>query len=251
MVRVVKKIARGLAGGPVLGKAATLGKAAILGICAMGTAHAQTANGFPGQESYFTSLNAADVAQMLTEFDIETQLRPPNEPGRSPALVASLGSGAKFLIGFFQCEDVKSAQGCKQIMISTAQPVAGASFEDLNSFNGVSNVTTVVYDTENQILIFGRNVFVPGGIGRENFKLSVVLFLNDMQRFVEGRQSGVASVAFNKTPDIKSKITSITAGGRTPLANRMLISSDASTEIEVAINNSAEKSFAVEYDLLD
>jgi len=239
MVRVFRIMARVLASVSVI-------SAALVAV-----ANAQTSNGFPGQSSVYNSLSIADVTSMLTEFQIASEVRQTSQPGRSPAIVASLGSGAKFLVGFFQCDNAASATGCKQIMISTAQPVAGSSFEDLNSFNGVSNVTTVVYETGNQLLIFGRNIFVPGGVGRENFKLSIALFLNDMQRFVEGRQSGVASIAFNRTPDIKSKITSITAGDGSAFSERMLISSDASTEVEVAINNSADKSFAVEFDLLD
>ena len=32
-------------------------------------------------------------------------------------------------------------------------------------------------------------LFMPGGIGRENFKLQIALFLGDMQKFVEGRSA--------------------------------------------------------------
>ena len=129
--------------------------------------------------------------------------------------------------------------------MSTAQASGGVDFDDLNAFNGQSSVTTVVYEPSNQILIFGRNIFAPGGIGRDNFKLQVALFLNDMQGFVEQRRSGAKSVSLMKAPDLKSKIDSIAGGDIAPEARRLMISSDGSTEVEVAINNSFDVDFAV------
>ena len=224
--------------------------AGLAGVVAFGTAAAQTANALPGKKAAFESLSAGEVAEMLAEFDMTTELRGSQTPGRSPAVVATLNTGAKFLIGFFNCDDMANAVGCKQVMISTAQPVAGAAFEDLNSFNGVSNVTTVVYESGNQLLLFGRNVFVPGGIGRDNFKLQVALFLNDMQTFVNSRQGSAASVSFNKKPSLKSKIASFTAGDGSPWSERLLVSDDAAAEVEIAINNSIDKGWAVDFDLL-
>ncbi len=187
------------------------------------------------------SIGAAEVTQMLSEYSISTELRA-NPAGGSPSLIATTAGGAKFLVGFFECADAAKPSGCKQVMISTAQASGGVDFEDLNSFNGQSSVTTVVYEPTNQILIFGRNIFMPGGIGRENFKLQTALFLGDMQQFVEGRRASTKSVAFNQTPKLKSKITSMTSEGEAP-GKAFRVSADRSAEVELAIVNSLDVDF--------
>ncbi len=189
------------------------------------------------------SVSAADVSAMLAEFGFKTELRTA-AGAASPSLIATTDGGAKFLVGFFDCADAAKPSGCKQVMVSTAQASGGVDFDVLNSFNGQSSVTTVVYEPSNQILIFGRNIFAPGGIGRDNFKLQVALFLNDMQGFVEQRRSGAKSVSMLKTPDVRSKIDSVTGGEAVaPEARRLMISADGSAEVEVAINNSFDVDF--------
>ncbi len=191
------------------------------------------------------TIGAPEISAMLTDFGITSELRA-SQPGSSPNLIATTAGGAKFLVGFFDCADAAKPSGCKQVMISTAQSSGGVEFEDLNNFNGQSSVTTVVYEPTNQILIFGRNVFLPGGVGRDNFKLQVALFLGDMQKFVEARKATTKSVSFSKTPTLKSKITSITAEGGDAAPNALAISHDRSTEVELAISNSLDVDYSVE-----
>ena len=187
--------------------------------------------------------SASDVASMLSDFSITTERRA-GAPGGAPTLVASIPGGAKFLVGFFDCADMANAAGCKQVMVSTAMSSGGVNFEDLNAFNGQSSVTTVVYEPNNQILIFGRNIFMPGGVGRENFKLQVSLFLNDMQTYVTTRRETAKSVSYMETPRLKSKIASMTANAA-PGAPRYSISFDRASEIEAAIANSFDVDFVV------
>ena len=189
------------------------------------------------------TVGGAEVSAMLSEFGISSELRA-SPAGGAPSLVATTAGGAKFLVGFFECADAAKPAGCKQVMISTAQASGGVAFEDLNNFNGQSSVTTVVFEPTNQILIFGRNIFLPGGIGRENFKLQVALFLGDMQKFVEGRRASAKSVSFTETPQLKSKITSIAAPAETETP-AVAIGFDRSTEVELAIANSLDVDFSV------
>ncbi|MFN3959687.1 MAG: hypothetical protein ACK4NP_07220 [Parvularculaceae bacterium] len=205
-----------------------------------GVASAQ--NSLAPKPGLLESVGATEVAQMLAEFGFKSDLRSASGAA-SPSLVVTTDGGAKFLIGFFDCADAKKPSGCKQVMVSTAQASGGVDFNDLNAFNGQSSVTTVVYEPSNQILIFGRNIFAPGGIGRDNFKLQVALFLNDMQGFVESRRVGAKSVSMLKTPDVKSKISSVTGADVAPEARRLMISADGSAEVEVAINNSFDVDF--------
>ncbi len=206
-----------------------------------GAAGAQ--NSLSPKSGLLESVGATEVGQMLGEFGFKSELRQASGAA-SPSLVVTTDGGAKFLIGFFDCADAKKPSGCKQVMVSTAQASGGVDFNDLNAFNGQSSVTTVVYEPSNQILIFGRNIFAPGGMGRDNFKLQVALFLNDMQGFVESRRAGAKSVSMLKTPDIKSKIGSVTAGeGVAPQAHKLMVSPDGSAEVEIAINNSFDVDF--------
>lgn len=190
------------------------------------------------------TISAPEITAMLSDFGIATELRA-SQPGGSPNLIATTTGGAKFLVGFFDCADAAKAAGCKQVMVSTAQSSGGVEFEDLNNFNGQSSVTTVVYEPTNQILIFGRNIFLPGGIGRDNFKLQVALFLGDMQKFVEGRKATTKSVSFTATPDLKSKITSI-AAETAPVEAPLAVVRDRAAEVELAINNSLDVDYSVD-----
>lgn len=209
---------------------------------ALGVAPALAQNKIPAAAGALSeSMSATDVTAMLGEYSIASELRA-SQAGGSPSLVATTAGGAKFLVGFFECADAAKPSGCKQVMISTAQASGGVDFEDLNSFNGQSSVTTVVYEPTNQILIFGRNIFMPGGIGRENFKLQTALFLSDMQQFVEGRRASTKSVSFTETPKLKSKITSMTGDADEP-SMAFAIGADRSVEIELAIGNSLDVDF--------
>lgn len=217
--------------------------AKILNLLAAAGAAAATPAFAQSSPTLADSIGATEVAALLKEFGIASELRPA-PAGGSPSLIASMSTGAKFLVGFFECADAARPSGCKQIMVSTAMSSGGVAFEDLNSFNGQSSVTTVVYEPSNQILIFGRNIFMPGGVGRENFKLQVALFLGDMQNFVEGRRLTAKSVSLPATPKLKSKITSITAEeSATPPA--FAVGFDRGTEVELAISNSVDVDFSL------
>lgn len=193
------------------------------------------------------SMSGAEVSSMLTEFGLTSQLQtPPN--GGSPVLVAGFPSGAKFLVSFFECADAAKPAGCKQVMISTAMASGGAVFDDLNAFNGQSSVTTVVYEPTSQILIFGRNVFMPGGVGRENFKLQIALFLNDMQTYVQNMRGSAKSVSFMETPKLDSKITSMIApatADKPVVAASLSGAEDRSLEVEMAIANTIDADFTL------
>jgi hypothetical protein len=226
-------------------KSAAVAAALMSGVVGLGgAATAQTANSLGG--ATFSKMDATSMSSVLGEFGITTELRASQRPGGAPVMVATTDGGAKFMISFFNCLDAASAQGCDQMMVSTAQPSAGIEFADLNLFNGTSNVTTAVYDPNSQILIFGRNVFMPGGVGRENLKLQVYLFLQDMQTFVSSRSgAGVASISFDKKVDLKSKIIALTAepDAPAPFVRAGAAPDDRSLEIELAIANSTGVTF--------
>lgn len=195
-----------------------------------------------------TSMSATEVVSMLNEFGITSEIQQSGIQG-SPLVVATTTGGAKFLVGFLNCKGTGTAARCGQAMVTTMQSSAGIAFEDLNGFNGTANVTTVVYEPEQRILIFGRNIFTPGGIGRENFKLQVALFLSDMQRFMTERSSTATSIAFTTKPDLTTKIDSLNVRrshskpvgtqikAEAPRSKKFQLSEDGKLEVELAIAN--------------
>ncbi|MEZ5922210.1 MAG: hypothetical protein R3C60_12790 [Parvularculaceae bacterium] len=192
--------------------------------------------------SIYDSFSANNTVGVLSDFGVVSQTVRP-QAGGSPIVLAQTQGGAKFLVAFFSCDDAANSAGCKQALVSTAQPAGGIDFDAINNFNGHSSVTTAVYESSNQILLFGRNIYAPGGVSRDNFKLQISLFLSDMQRWVEGRQSNAKSVAFAKTPDPATKITSITAPASPAVPNTLTSGPDIDLSVTVAIDNSLDVNF--------
>jgi hypothetical protein len=217
--------------------------AAALAAVAVAPAGAQSN---PSLSGNLQSVSISEASALLGELGVQSQAQSTGA-GQTPMLLAQTEGGAKFLLGFFDCADAANAKGCKQVMVSTAQSSSGVEFDDMNAFNGSSSVTTVVYESSNQILIFGRNIFMPGGIGRDNFKLQVALFLQDMQQFVSNRSVGAKSVAFGVQPAPKGKISSIVPDASLPVFKHMRVSADGSAEVAMAIANTNDVDFSVDF----
>jgi len=224
---------------------------AVSGALFSAGASAQTSNNSLSSNALMETVSATEVASMLAEFQIGSQMVA-DPSGGAPVMIATTPGGAKFLIGFFDCANPASASGCKQTLVSTVQSSAGTTFDDLNTFNGNSEVTTVAYEAANQILIFGRNIYLPGGVGRGNYKLQVALFLRDMQQYVQGRQTSAASVSFSANPVFRSKIDGFDAGApdaaqlRAPIQVRD-VPVDRTQEVAIAIANTID----VDYSFVD
>ncbi|MEM1398213.1 MAG: hypothetical protein AAGH38_12295, partial [Pseudomonadota bacterium] len=109
-------------------------------------------------------------------------------------------------------------------------------------FNSNSTVTRVVYEQSQQLLIFGRNIIMPGGVGKDNFKLQIALFLQDMSLFTNGRAAGT-SVSFGVTPSLRGKIDSLDASASRPVGRAK---KDFALELEMAIENATGVNFDIE-----
>ncbi|MEO0399792.1 MAG: hypothetical protein AAF224_10290 [Pseudomonadota bacterium] len=225
------------------------GAIALMACISNGGAAAQTANQ-TFAAAPFTSISAPEVVSMLSEFGITGDIKADAGAKGTPLIVATTTGGAKFLVGFLQCQGVGVAARCGQAMVTTMQSSAGVVYDDLNVFNGTSSVTTVVYEQSQQILIFGRNIFMPGGVGRENFKLQIALFLTDMTNFLKSRSGAAASVALTRRPNLRGKIdaqgasqSASSALAKTPLTPFHL-SDDGALEVEIAISNGTGVDYA-------
>ncbi|MEO1014785.1 MAG: hypothetical protein AAFX08_06295 [Pseudomonadota bacterium] len=233
-------------GGVALARAIFVGLAAS--VSASAAANAQTSNTFSGN---LQTVSAADVSAMLSEFAITSELRASQTQGAPAVLIAQTGGGARFLVSFAQCAGPAQATGCRQATITTAQSSAGIAYDDLNSFNGQSTVTRVVYEPSQQMLIFGRNIFMPGGVGRDNFKLQIALFLQDMGGFAQSRATAGTAVSFNRTPSLKGKIDGLAASSSAGVGFGSADRAIRDLEVEIAISNATGVTFDFENSPLD
>ena len=218
---------------------------AVLGGAIAASAAAQeTSNPTFSGAPMMSLISASDVADMMTELGVSTQLTSADDGG-APFLVAQTPGGGRFLFRFLGCQDAALATGCRNTIVTAALPGLGKTYDDINDFNGNSVVTTAVNVPGEQMVLFGRNIIVLGGHSRELFKGTVFLFLNDVQQF--SATQAATSVAFEAGPDESSKISGIGARSVSETPETFFGVTDISPEIAAAIANTRDTDFAVEY----
>lgn len=207
-----------------------------------GAASAQTANESLSSPILY-AVSAGEVAAMMEEMGVASELvRIEGVDG--PVLLAQTPGGGVFAFNFNGCENPDEAVGCKSVVVSTGMAAAGATYEDLNDFNGKATVTTAVGVTGRNIVVLSRNIIVTGGHSRRLFQGTVYLFLNDVVKYVSAR-AGTVSVAFGPTPPsaAESKIGS----GRAAQPHPAFARDDAyAAEVALAIRNTGDADFSVE-----
>lgn len=215
--------------------------AAIFGALAA-PAGAQTSNNaLAGSGGVMSLISASDVAAMMGELGVASQLVAADG---SAILVAETEGGGRFLFRFFGCANEAQAVNCRNTIVTAGLPSAGVTYDDLNLFNGNSVVTTAVNVPEQQIVLFGRNIIILGGHSRDLFKGTVYLFLNDVASFAQ-MSSSASSIAFAPKAD-GSKISGVAA--MSPSAPKTFFGlTDISQEVSAAIANTKDVSFKVNY----
>lgn len=188
-------------------------KAAVGGLicCAVAAAPAAAQNTSNNQllgGGLKETFNAADISSMMSEFSIQTALAPYAED-ETATVIATTEGGARFWISLFQCADPTTGVDCGGAAIFTGLSNAGVSYEDINSFHSDANVTRAVNVSEQNLLIFGTQIFFTGGVGRENFKFVTELFLHDMQTFVDGKAAVGTLVSLGVAPPSGGKVDNI------------------------------------------
>lgn len=191
--------------------------AAVTFALTIGPADAQTSpNSQLMSAGMIKEFSAGDVASMLAEFEIETAVQA-YSGDETASMIATTSGGATFIITMLQCDDAAAASGCKQAVMYTGMSNAGIAYDDLNTFHTNADVTRAINVPDQQMIVFGTQIFAQGGIGRENFQLLTALFLNDMQGYIENQMSGATSVAlrFEQNPQGKTgNISTVISPGR-------------------------------------
>lgn len=222
-------------------QAAALAAAALVSFA---PANAQTSNSLSGQGEIMGKVGASDVTSMMSELGVASQMLPLE--GEAPVLLATTPSGGRFLFHFRGCENAAQASSCANVVVTAALPSAGYSYDDLNNFNGSAVVTTAVAVSPQQVVVLGRNIIVLGGHSRELFKGTVYLFLVDVQKFVDTKQTA-NSVAFRPSPEKASKIGRQSIEETPAGASVAFGLTDLSAETSAAIVNTRDVAFSIDY----
>lgn len=191
--------------------------ACTFGVCVAPATAQSTSNSQLLGGGVMSKFSASDVTSMLSDYEIETALAD-YDGGELATMVARTPGGAAFLISLMVCDELATATGCQRAMMFTATSNAGLAYEDLNEFNLGSDVTKAMNLASQNIVMFGVPIYSGGGIGRDNFKLITLLFLNDMQSFTEAQSAAASQVTFELGPKPAGKLDNI--GSASPSAPR-------------------------------
>ncbi len=210
-----------------------------------GPATAQsTANSQLQSNSSKQHFSAGEISSIFAEFAIATKLLPYEGQGAA-TIIAQTSGDATFVVSLFNCVNPADGTQCGGAVIYTATSNSGIAYDDINSFNAVSNVTMAVNVAEQNIVVFGRQLFFSGGVGRDNFKFITALFLTDMQEFMDARTAAGTSVSLNEAPATTGKTDNVAGAGDTVTFVARSISSGAVDDhaLSAAIANTWQVSF--------
>jgi hypothetical protein len=218
--------------------------ASLIALVAAPAAAQSTANSQLQSSSAKHHFSASEVSAILSEFAINSALAPYDGNG-SATLLAQTSGDAKFVISLFGCENPADGNQCTGAVIYTATSNAGIAYDDINRFNASTNVTIAVNVAEQNIILFGRQLFFAGGVGRDNFKYITALFLRDMQNFMDARVAAGTSVSLNVAPAPTGKTDNVAGSGDTITfgAKPVSIGGAAGHALSAAIANTWQVSF--------
>lgn len=188
------------------------------------------------------NFGASDVSSMLSDFNITAALQPYTGDGTG-SMIARTDGGAMFVITMMQCIDPAAATGCTQAVVYTGMSNSGVAYDDLNVFHTNANVTRAVNIPDQQMIVFGTPIFTQGGIGREHFQLLTVLFLNDMQQYIEGQAAAGTSVSLDVQPDEGGKTNNTTVDSSEQLGLSQLTSASLPHALRAAVSNTQYVNF--------
>ena len=189
--------------------------------------------------------NAGDFSAMLAEFSIESGLAE-YEGDEIATLMAQTDGGARFVITLLECEDPATGAGCESAVFFTGASNAGLAYSDINDFNTTALVTRVINVPDKNLLLFGRQMFFPGGVGMENVKLILVFFLMDMDEFFTAQAGSVQSVSMRQSPTAGGKLDNKASSTPAAAAFGMPAAYKFDNVMKAAISNSWNVKFSTD-----
>ncbi|MEO1150753.1 MAG: YbjN domain-containing protein [Pseudomonadota bacterium] len=204
---------------------------ALAGLCLLVPAQAQSTNPLPlpslgNTGGVIKKIDINTMAAILAEMQISTEQASAND-GRQ-YLRAQTPGGARFFLDFLVCADRLAATGCGSVLFRAGMSNLGVTYDELNSFNKGSTVTTGFNLPELNLIGFTRLAVVEGGVARSNLSLQLGLFLTDMDNYVTNK-AAATSVRFDEGAEEPVRIEDGVAARIDVDASRLLqnLTSDA------------------------
>ncbi len=143
------------------------------------------------------------LVEKASEADIRGFLEPlgivvaPFEEGDETAytMTATTESGGQFLVTLFTCEDPTNGVNCEGLTSYAGFSNAGLAYDDINQFNTTSTVSKAVNLETQRAVVFGVQQYLFGGVSADNMQHVIVLFLNDLDDFMQSRANNATTIA--------------------------------------------------------
>ncbi len=215
-------------------------------------AAATVATGASAQPAVNSQLLApAAMIEKVSIADITGSLEPlgitvaPFEDGDDLAytVMATTESGGQFLVSLFGCVDPAAGDDCEAVSSYAGFSNAGLAYADLNRFNIESNVSKAINVADQNVVIFGVQQYLTGGVAADNLQYVIVLFLTDLNRFMAAGPSEETTVSLSASGGAAAtKTENVLSDGdaRAPAFGSYSLSGAVAS----AINNTADVRFA-------
>ena len=191
-------------------------------------------------------VSASDIRAFLEPLEIAIA---PFEDGDDAAytIIATTESGGQFLVTLFACENPLTGDTCEGLTSYAGFSNAGLAYDDLNRFNTQSTVSKAINVEAQNAVIFGVQQYLAGGVSADNMQYVIVLFLNDLENFMNAEANNATAVSHrssneNSTPTKTDNALTDGPGMQTGVFGAYSLSG----AIASAINNTSGVSFKVD-----
>ena len=222
-------------------KAALAGAAgfAVSAAAAQTTANSQLL----AQATVIEKTSASNIAETLAAMGITSAAFADGDDSVY-TLLATTEGGGNFLVTIFDCADPAAGADCAGVTNYTAFSNAGLAYDDLNNFNLNASVSKAINLADQNVAIFGTQQHLNGGVTEQNMQYVTLLFLNDMQTFMDNTQAPSTSVAYQENSAAPAKTDNLSAEGAAPASAPFHGVSEAAV-LRAAIANTKKVSFKV------
>lgn len=199
--------------------------------------------------------DSSALIEKTSESNIRAFLEPlgitiaPFEDGDDTAytIMATTETGAQFLVTLFACENPLTGDTCEGLTSYAGFSNAGLAYDDLNRFNTQAAVSKAINLEAQNTVIFGVQQYLAGGVSADNMQFVIVLFLNDLDKFMSAEANNATAVSHSATERDNTPIkTDNVLAGEADIQTGAFGAYSLSGAIASAINNTRHVSFKVD-----
>ncbi len=190
--------------------------------------------------------SASDIREFLEPLGIGIA---PFDDGDDTAytMMATTETGGQFLVTLFTCEDASTGDACEGLTSYAGFSNAGLAYDDLNRFNTQATVSKAINVEAQNAVIFGVQQYLAGGVSADNMQYVIVLFLNDLDNFMQAEANNATAVSHSAPAgESKPAKTDNDLTGAATMRTGAFGAYSLRGAVASAINNTSGVSFAVD-----